>query len=163
MSTKTKSPVPHKWRAKLEKEGVFKIEKLSPEAAAKMGGRTLAIPRPLDVDAEMRTVPKGKLITTTQIRTRLADKYGVEVTCPLCTGIFIRIAAETAEEDRTLGVARITPYWRVVKPDGKLNEKFPGGVVAQAEKLAAEGHAVTPGRGKQPPKVIEFEKRLVKD
>jgi hypothetical protein len=163
MSTKSRSSAPHKWRTKLEKEGVFKIEKLPPEAAAKMGGRTMAIPRPLDVDAEMRTVPKGKLITTTQIRTRLAQKYGVEVTCPLTTGIFIRIAAETAEEDQAFGVAKITPYWRVIKADGKLNEKFPGGVEAQAEKLAAEGHALTPGKGKQPPKVVEFEQRLVKD
>jgi hypothetical protein len=161
---RTPGPASHagKWRTKLEK-GVAKVEALPPEAWAKMGGHTMAIPRPLDVDAEMRTVPKGKLITTTQIRVRLAQKYGSDVTCPLCTGIFVRIAAEAAEEDRALGAAKITPYWRTIKADGKLNEKYPGGVEAQAAQLEAEGHTVSPGRGKQPPKVTDFEKRLVKE
>jgi hypothetical protein len=163
MPTKTKSHAPGKWRRKLEKPAEVKIEELPAEAVARMGGRTMAIPRPLDVDAEMRTVPKGKLITTAQIRARLAAQYGSDITCPLCTGIFVRIAAEAAEEDRALGVAKITPWWRTIKADGKLNEKYPGGVEAQAEWLEAEGHMLTPGRGKQPPKVADFEKRLVKD
>ena len=55
----------------------------------------------------------------------------------------------------------MTPYWRTIKAGGKLNEKFPGGVETQAEKLLAEGHEIEPGRGKQPPKVKDFEKVLV--
>ena len=67
-------------------------------------------------------------------------------TCPLMTGIFLRIVAEAAEEDRLLGKCDITPYWRIVGEDGKLNAKFPGGVERQAEHLREEGHAVEHGK-----------------
>jgi alkylated DNA nucleotide flippase Atl1 len=55
----------------------------------------------------------------------------------------------------------VTPYWRTIKAGGKLNEKYPGGAAAQAEKLIAEGHEIVPGRGKQPPKVKDWERKLV--
>lgn len=80
----------------------------------------------------------------------------------MTTGIFIRIAAETAEEDLQMERKLITPYWRVVKKDGGLNKKFPGGVEAQSERLREEGHIIEPGKGKKPPKVKGFEKYLVR-
>jgi len=43
----------------------------------------------------------------------------------MTTGIFIGIAAETAEGDLSRGKKQITPYWRVIKRDGSLNQKFP--------------------------------------
>ncbi len=59
------------------------------------------------------------------------------------------------------GCRDITPFWRTLKSKGELNEKYPGGVEAQAEKLRAEGHTVVPGKGKKPPTVKDFEKKLV--
>jgi alkylated DNA nucleotide flippase Atl1 len=41
-----------------------------------------------------------------------------------------------------MGREDITPYWRVVRDDGSLNEKFPGGVEAQATRLKEEGYAI---------------------
>jgi len=78
----------------------------------------------------------------------------------MTTGIFIRIVAEAAEEDLRDGREQITPYWRVIKPDGSLNEKFPGGVEAQASHLREEGHTIEPGKGKKPPEVKDFGKSL---
>ncbi len=57
----------------------------------------------------MRKVEKGKLVTLDQIRGRLAEEHGADDTCPLCAGIFLRIAAEVAEEDLGRGVADINP------------------------------------------------------
>jgi alkylated DNA nucleotide flippase Atl1 len=74
----------------------------------------------------------------------------------------MRIAAEAAEEDLVKGKKRITPYWRVIKTGGSLNEKFPGGTEAQAARLIEEGHTILPGKGKKPPRVIEFEESLQK-
>ena len=122
-------------------------------------GRML-IPKPLDVDALIRNVPRGKLATVAQIRERLAKDFHADLTCPLTTGIFLRIAAEAAEEDLRVGKREITPYWRVVKKDGALNEKFPGGTEAQAARLREEGHTIQPGKGKKPPRVEGFEKSL---
>lgn len=48
----------------------------------------------------------------------------------------------------------------MIKADGSLNEKFPGGVAAQADHLREEGHAIEPGKGKKPHKVKDFEKAL---
>jgi len=121
----------------------------------------MLIPRPLDVDALVRQVPRGKLVTVNQIRARLAAQHGADVTCPMTTGIFLRIAAEAAEEDRRAGKNRITPYWRVLREGGRLNEKYPGGVEAQAEKLRAEGHG-TEKAGKGGAQVRNFEEELVR-
>jgi len=143
------------WREKLEAKQERKV------VDNLRGGGTLLIPKPLDVDALVHRVEKGKLITITQIRERLAEEYGTDSTCPLCAGIFLRIAAEVAEEDLSRGVSDVTPYWRVLKGDGRLNEKFPYGVEAQAARLEEEGHTIEPGKGKKPPKVKDFEKVLV--
>ncbi|MEK9149509.1 MAG: MGMT family protein [Candidatus Desantisbacteria bacterium] len=119
----------------------------------------MVVPKPLDVDGLIRKVKLGSLMTTDQIRVNLAKKAEADYACPLATGIFIRVAAEAAEED-LLAKKEPTPYWRVIKPDGSLNEKFPGGIERQASRLREEGHTVIPGKGKKPPKVANFEKYL---
>ena len=109
------------WREKLEVE-------LKPKLVDDPKGRgKMLVPVPLDVDDLVRRVEKGKLITDKQIRERLARNFHADLTCPLTTGIFIRIVAEAAEEDLINGRKEITPYWRVIKPDGSLMENFPGG------------------------------------
>ena len=112
-------------------------------------GGTLLIPTPLLVDAIVRTVPRGKLITPDQIRERLAERYGADRTCPLCTGIFLNIVAGAAEEGSG-DPESMTPYWRVVRENGALIEKFPAGIERQAALLSAEGHGVIFGKWKVP-------------
>lgn len=149
------------WREKLEKGQEPKVVDVPPKMAKRFGTGKMLIPTPLLVDGLIRKVEKGKLVTINQIRDRLARDFRVDSTCPLTTGIFLRIAAETAEEDLSRGVMEITPYWRVVRDDGSFNEKFPGGVELQAAHLREEGHTIEPGKGKKPPKVKDFEKALV--
>jgi alkylated DNA nucleotide flippase Atl1 len=161
------------------------IVAIAGRSAKFLGSGVLLIPRPLDVDAIVRQVKKGKLVTMTQIREKLAADFNAlpaaarrqarhdkarggaaanraTIACPLCTGIFLRIAAEVAEEDQRAGKRQVTPYWRVIRDDGSLNDKFPGGSRIQAARLVAEGHRVESAKGKKPPKVREFEKRLAK-
>jgi len=160
MSNKFKSR--KSWREKLEHppEGLPKVVNGPKKWEKRFGGRKVLVPTPLLVDALIRKVRKRKLITVTQIRQLLAKDFKADSTCPLTTGIFIRIAAEVAEEDLQAGRKRITPYWRVIKADGSLNPKFPGGVKAQAARLKKEGHKIICGKGKKPPKVQDFEKSL---
>jgi len=151
------------WHEKLENppEGLPKVVEVPANRQRRMGGRKVLVPTPLMADEVIRTVRKGKLITTGQIRKILAKKSDAYSTCSMTLGIFLRIISEAAEEDRQAGKKRITPYWRVVKDDGSLNPKFAGVVEAQAEHLKEEGHKISPGKGKKPPKVAEFEKVLV--
>ena len=162
MAAKWKLKAGTTWREKLEKDQAAKVVKGPAKMQKRFGTGTMLIARPLDVDGLIRKIPKGKLATTGQIGEKLARNAGADCACPMTTGIFIKIAAETAEEDLRRGKKRITPYWRVVKADGSLNEKSPGGAGAQAKRLREEGHGILPSKGKKAAKVKEFEKVLVK-
>jgi hypothetical protein len=150
------------WREKLEHQpgGLPKIVDGPPAWDRHFGGRRVLVPTPLLVDGLIRRVPKRKITTVQEIRDRLARDFDADSTCPLTTGICIRIAAETAEEDLRNGKKRVTPYWRVLKSDGSLNPKFPGGVKAQAARLREEGHTVLRGRANKPPAIKDFERSL---
>ena len=152
------------WREKLENPppGLPKVVAGPATWEKRFGGRRVLVPTPLLVDSLIRKVKSGKLITVKQIREQLAKDFKADATCPLTTGIFVRIAAETAEEDLRNGKKQITPYWRVLGADGSLNPKLPGGVKAQAEHLEEEGHKIIPSKGKKPPKAQDFEKALVR-
>lgn len=67
------------WRAKLEKPQDPRIVEIPPKMQKRFGTGTMLIPRPLDVDALVRTIPKGRLATLSAIRERLArdQKAGV--------------------------------------------------------------------------------------
>jgi hypothetical protein len=152
------------WRVKLEHPNVDlpKVVRVPTKWRKRFGTGTMVIAHPLDVNALIRRVRKGSVVTQTLLRERLARKYGADHTCPLTTGIFVRIVSEVAEEDRRAGKKSITPYWRVLRDDGSLNEKFPGGPAAQARRLRAEGLAVAPAKGRKPPRVLAFEKSLAR-
>lgn len=98
MSAKFSSRVP--WRQKLERQQEPKIVDIPARMQARFGKGRMVIPKPLDVDALIRRVRKGKLVTVLQLREELARRSKVDVACPLCTGIFVRIVAEVAEEER---------------------------------------------------------------
>lgn len=136
------------WREKLaDKQGLpkfLKLEKRFPcyNAVHKMGaevGDEIVLVNPSEVVDLMKKVPAGKLATIVEICKRLARKHGVKGCCTLTTGIFIMTAANAVKEEkkahRDLGI----PYWRTLKSDGMLNEKFPGGVESHKALLENEG------------------------
>jgi len=67
------------WRQKLisqgEKNNLPRVVEVDEKMSKKWGEGTCVIPSPVEVDALMKTVPKGKLITINQIRAFMADKY----------------------------------------------------------------------------------------
>jgi hypothetical protein len=150
------------WREKLaDDKDLPKVVEITPDMSQRWGTGTVVIPAPREVDEIMRSVPKGKLITINRIRERLAKKHGASIGCPITTGIFAGIAARAAEEDAAEGKKDITPYWRTLRVGGTLNEKYPGGVEAQAKRLREEGHTIEPNRSGKPKKVKDFERALV--
>ena len=150
------------WRQKLEEKHPEhgKIVDVPPKMQNRYLVGKMLIPKPLDIDALIHRVPKGKLATVVEIRDKLARNAKANCCCPLTTGIFLRIVAEVAEEDLRNGKKDVTPYWRVVRADGSLNGRFPGGVRAQAARLKEEGHLIELKSGGKPPRVINFEQSL---
>jgi hypothetical protein len=137
------------WREKLaDSKGLPKVGRIEGRMSKRWGAGTMVVPAPIEVDELMRQVPKGKLTTIDDLRKALAKKHGVDIACPLTTGIFAWIAAHAAEEAKQAGEKKITPYWRTLKSGGELNPKYPGGIAALKRLLAAEGHKVVT-RGKR--------------
>ena len=104
----------------------------------KYGGNRMYFAPPMDYDRVMRRIPYGKVTTVGEIREYFAKLSGADFTEPITAGIFVSIAAWASyqrSEDET-------PYWRTLKANGELNEKYPGGIEAQKQKLEAEGHTV---------------------
>ena len=150
------------WQEKLaESKDLPKVVEITDKMSKRWGTGTLVIPAPREVDEIMAKVPEGKVTTINQIRALLAQKHGATIGCPITTGIFVNIAARAAGEAAAEGKKDITPYWRTLKSKGELNEKYPGGVDAQAAHLREEGHTIELGKGKKPPKVKDFEQALV--
>ena len=149
------------WTEKLvDNKGLPRVEKISEKMSKRWGSGTVVIPAPMEVDAMMRKVPWGKLVTINEIREALAKKHNATICCPMTTGIFAWIAANAAEEQRQEGKRDITPYWRTLKTGGVINPKYPGGVERQKELLAEEGHRIIQ-KGKKYI-VADYERFLIK-
>jgi alkylated DNA nucleotide flippase Atl1 len=120
--------------------------------------KTLVIPAPREVDALMKQVPRGRVVTINELSAALAKKHGTDFACPLTTGIFSWIAAHAAAEAEAEGAKRITPFWRTLKTGGEINPKYPGGSEGIAKRLRAEGHK-TIAKGRRT-FVADYEKKL---
>jgi alkylated DNA nucleotide flippase Atl1 len=139
------------WQEKLgDKKGLPKVMELEERfpcynAVHKMGaeaGDPVVLVNPSEVVEVMKDVPEGKLITIVEICKIIAKKHGVRACCSLTTGIFIMTAANAVEEAVHEGTDMNIPYWRTLKADGFLNEKYPGGAEAQKRRLEKEGFII---------------------
>jgi hypothetical protein len=131
------------WREKLaDSKGFPKVGEVKGKMSKRWGEGTMVIPAPMEVDALMKQVPQGRVVTINELRAALAAKHKADFACPMTTGIFSWIAAHAAAEAEAEGAKRITPYWRTLKTGGEINPKYPGGVEAIGKRLRAEGHRV---------------------
>ena len=157
------------WQEKLKDKPSFpkvlRLEKGFPcyNAVHKMGaeaGDAVVLVNPSEVVEIMKQVPKGKLITIVEICKKIAKQHGVPACCTLTTGIFIMTAANAAEEASKEGKSLDIPYWRTLKTDGFLNEKYPGGQEAHKRLLERENFRVIARDKKY--QVDDYEKYLMK-
>ena len=117
-----------------------KVEKLTNERLIeRYKTDTMVIAAPLEYDALMKKVPAGKLTTVDRMMAYMAKKHNAGCACPMTAGIFVNISAHANEER---GGKNETPWWRILKKDGVLNEKYPGGIESQKTRLEAEGHSI---------------------
>lgn len=133
-------------------------------AVHKMGaevGDPVVLVNPGEIVECMKKVPYGKLTTIVEICKAIAQKYRVKGCCSLTAGIFITIAAHAVEEAKKEGKALDIPYWRTLKADGCLNDKFPGGAEAHQVLLENEGFKVV--RAGKKLRVENYQAYLVND
>ncbi|MBN1894099.1 MGMT family protein [bacterium] len=135
------------WQEKMaDKKNLPKIltlEKNFPcyNAVHKMGadaGDRIILVNPSEVMDIMKRIPNGKIMTLADICKTIAKKHKVKGCCSLTTGIFVMTIANAVEEMKKEGKRINVPWWRTVKADGTLNEKYPGGAAAQKKLLEKE-------------------------
>jgi alkylated DNA nucleotide flippase Atl1 len=157
------------WQEKLKDKPSFpkvlRLEKGFPcyNAVHKMGaevGDEIVLVNSSEVVAIMKQVPRGRLITIVEICKKIAGQHDVKACCSLTTEIFIMTAANAVEEVSKEGKSLDIPYWRTLKVDGFLNEKYPGGQEAHKKLLEGEDFRVI-ARGKKY-QVVDYEKYLMK-
>jgi len=155
---------PKTWQEKMaDKPSLPKILKLQKKfpcynTMAKIGccqGDKVVLVNPREVEAIMKSVPRGKLITIYEICYKIAKRHKVKGSCSLTNGIFIMQAAHASVETKSK-----LAWWRTLKASGFLNEKYPGAYNLQIKLLKKEGHNVIK-RGKKY-SVQNFEKKLAK-
>ena len=77
----------NKFREKLFKKTDYPKIKTIPKYLNKSWGRgKFVMPSPLEVNALMKKVPKGKLTTINEMRKKLAKKYKTTTACPIVAG-----------------------------------------------------------------------------
>jgi len=120
-----KSNVP--WRVKLERASAPKNPHLTEAPEKWVGGqkgKKMVIPSALELDEMIRQIPDGQTKNINDLRAEYAAHHGADITCPLTSGIFLRIIAENAEEERAQGKKDVTPYWRVITDNGQMPPKI---------------------------------------
>jgi hypothetical protein len=115
------------------------------------GAGKMLLPGPATVAALIAKVPAHKLITTNLICQKLAEQFNVRGTCP--------VTAQKALQAVAHDPGRQVAYWRVIKADGGLIARFPGGAEGHAERLRKEGFALD--RKGKATKVTNFRESLV--
>ncbi|MBX2894474.1 MAG: hypothetical protein KF763_03470 [Cyclobacteriaceae bacterium] len=116
------------------------VKKLDKDFADMKAGSLMYISNPKTIDAYVRNIPKGKSTDLKTMRNDLAIEHHADVTCPVTTGIFLRIVAEAAHEQFEQGksIGRITPFWRVIDSKMPLAKKLTFGTQLIREQRKKE-------------------------
>lgn len=114
------------WIAKIARSRPAEVQRLEKDGPVMKAGQLMLISSPTDIESEIRTIPEGQSVTAADLRGRLAAAAGADVTCPLTTGIFLRIVTEAANQRMDAGepVSGLVPVWRVIDHKAPLLKKL---------------------------------------
>jgi alkylated DNA nucleotide flippase Atl1 len=127
------------YRHKLENSPEPKVEDVGTSLKPPFGQGKMVISSPLVIEDYIKQIPFGEVRTMDQLRTSLAVQADADFACPLTSGIFARVVAEASDYERVNKLPITAPWWRLIKSDRSLNDKFPGGGSLQMELLTQEG------------------------
>ena len=116
------------WKEKLNVDRSFVVKRLDKNFSDMKVGENMLIATPKIIDEYINQIPKGIDINIKTLRKDIALTYNADTTCPVTTGIFLRIVSEAAYEDLLNGEKNITPFWRVVDHESKTASKLACGI-----------------------------------
>lgn len=129
------------WIEKRDQEKTFQVKTIDKKFADIPEGSKMLIATPQIIDDYIKHIPFGKANQLSTLRNDLAISYQAEKTCPVTTGIFLRIVSEAAYEELNAGkdIDDVTPFWRMVSPESKLATKLTCGVDFIRQQRELEG------------------------
>jgi hypothetical protein len=129
------------WADKLSADKKPEVKRTDKKFADIPEGGLMLIATPKIIDEYVRQIPKGKSVDLLTMRKDLAQEYRAEYTCPVTTGIFLRIVSEAAHEQLEKGASlnKVTPFWRVVNEKSSLAKKLSFGSDLIIEQRKKEG------------------------
>ena len=129
------------WQEKLHVDKKAEVKKNDVDFADIPAGSKMLIATPLIVEEYVRQIPKGHFTDVKQIRKDLAAEYKADYTCPVTTGIFLRIVAEAAYEEYEKGkpISKITPFWRALSAKSPSAKKLSCGIKFLLDQQKKEG------------------------
>ena len=88
-------------------------------------GSKMLIPSPTLIQSYINQSEVGQSLSVQTMRKDLAMEHGADFTCPMTTGIFLRIVAEyNYHKLENNNIQSICPFWRIIEPGSKLYEKL---------------------------------------
>jgi hypothetical protein len=128
------------WLDKLNENKESKIKKIDIDFADIPAGSNMFIATPKLIDQYINEIGVGKRIDLKTLRKDLAIEHNADYTCPVTTGIFLRIVAEANYEKLQQGkhLQEITPFWRVIEPNSALAKKLTFGQDFLLEQIEKE-------------------------
>ncbi len=129
------------WAEKMKPDAEHKITTNDKDFADIPAGHSLLIPTPLIVDDYVRHIPEGEHTNIKQMRNDLAAEFGSEYTCPVVSGISLRIVAENAFEQIQQGkpLSKVAPFWRIIDLKSPAAKKLACGIDYLKELRQKEG------------------------
>ena len=114
------------WSDKLNDQKEYQLKPLEKDFWGYHIGDVMFIATPQIIDEYVKNIPPGSFTTSEVMRNDLAAEYHATFTCPLTSGIFLRIVAESAYEEylKKGDSKEITPFWRIIEPGSKLAAKL---------------------------------------
>ena len=114
------------WLDKLNEHKEPKIKRIDIDFADIPSGSNMFIATPKIIDQYIQEIGFGKRVDVKTLRKDLAIEHNADYTCPVTTGIFLRIVAEANYEKLHQGkqLDEITPFWRVIEPNSALAKKL---------------------------------------
>ena len=129
------------WIEKRDCDKSLKIKTIDKKFADIPEGSKMFIATPQIIDEYVKHIPFGKSTELSTMRNDLAIEYQADKTCPVTTGIFLRIVSEASFEELNAGkdIEEVTPFWRIVNPKSKLAEKLECGIDFIEKQRELEG------------------------
>lgn len=114
------------WKEKFENSKQPQIKTIDKAFWGMDKGSRMLIPTPKLIQDYVYHCEKGNFSDVQTMRNDLALEAGVDFTCPMTSGIFLRIVCEYHYEKWQLNVEAtdICPFWRMVDPKSELAKKL---------------------------------------